>query len=191
MGCTSCHDKPAENRYNFGGNEALPMMANDIEVIDQNEIRQFNAADWPEGKHKLLIFYPQTFTPVCMSELGAINQWLDAFAELNCVLIAACTDAADTIKDWYEGSSMGDQHCLTFSSYLLPSRLGLVDNGRVKRSSVFVMADGQVVKQEHFARVGRSFAELHRMLYGHSTGSYCAEGWTNPADGFLVAPKDA
>jgi hypothetical protein len=48
--------------------------------------------------------------------------------------------------------------------------------------------DGQVVKQEHFTNVGRSFAELHRTMYAHSTGNYCGEGWTSPEDGFLETP---
>lgn len=187
MACASCEKRAGQvHTLSESVPSDWPLNANDLLVVDHNEVRQYNAEDWPADKHKLIIFFPETFTPVCQSELGALNQWVDAFAELNCVLIAACSDPALAIKDWYEQEPLlNDLHCLTFASYLLPARLGLVENGRAKRSSVFVMADGSIVKQEHFHKVGRSFAELHRMLYGYTTDSYCAEGWTSPADGFL------
>lgn len=188
MPCTSCQESAEAKRAAKQQDAALPLMANDIQVIDHLALRPVIPEDWQADKHKLIIFYPQTFTPVCQSELGALNKWLPAFAELGCEVIAACTDPAEAIKDWYEQEPLlRDLECLTFSSYLLPTRLGLIDGGRVKRASVFVMADGTVIKQEHFSTVGRSFAELHRMLHGYSTGSYCAEGWLSPADGFLQA----
>jgi alkyl hydroperoxide reductase subunit AhpC len=166
--------------------------ANDLQVVDENAIREPQGSDWPPNKHKLLLFYPQTFTPVCQSELGALNKWLPAFAELGCQVIAACTDSAEAIKDWYEHEpQLNDLECLTFSSYLLPARLGLVQDGRAKRSSIFVMSNGEIVKQEHFSKVGRSLAELHRMLYGFTTGSYCASSWQSPADGFLQDSKQS
>lgn len=188
MSCISCQESSKTKREAKAQDAALPFMANDLQVVDHNEVRDFTAADWPSDRHKLIVFFPQTFTPVCNTELGALNRWVDNFAALDCALIAACTDPAPAIKDWYEQErQLRNLVCLTFSSYLLPVRLGLVDGGRAKRSSVFVMADGQVVKQEHFAKVGRSFAELHRMLYGYTTDSYCAEGWQSPSDGFLDA----
>jgi alkyl hydroperoxide reductase subunit AhpC len=188
MACANCNKKSKPQTL---ADTRLPFNANDILVIDHQDVRQLQPSDWPEDKHKLLIFYPQTFTPVCASELGALNKWVAAFAELNCVLIAACTDQAQAIKDWYEQEPLlSDLECLTFSSYLLPARLGLVEGGRAKRSSVFVMAGtGEVVKQEHFKKVGRSFNELHRMLYGFTTDSYCAAEWQSPEDGFLQVPS--
>lgn len=192
MACASCEKRSQARPLTLAPAVPEPAAAlgllnvNDILVVDHNEVRQVDAADWPAGKHKLIIFFPETFTPVCQSELGAINKWVDEFAKLNCVLVAACTDQAEAIKDWYEQEPLlSDLNCLTFSSYLLPARLSLVESGRAKRSSVFVMADGTIVRQEHFHKVGRSFAELHRMLYGYTTDSYCAEGWQSPEDGFL------
>lgn len=192
MACSSCHKKteqPMIAPVTFDMKD-IPLNANDIKVVDSREVRDYRPSDWPTGKHKLLIFFPEIWTPVCQTELGAINKWAAAFMELDCALIAACTDPALAIADWYnEEPLLRDLDCLTFSSYLLPARLGLIDQGRVKRSSVFIISDGQVVKQEHFPNVGRSFAELHRMLYGFTTGSYCAEGWQSPEDGFLVPPN--
>lgn len=181
MSCAACEQRTTEDLANV--HIDLPFNATDILAIDRREVRPLVDADWPTDKHKLLVFFPEIFTPVCQSELGALNQWASSFAELGCVIIAVCSDPALAIKDWYEQEPLlTNLDCLTFSSYLLPSRLGLVEGGRAKRSSVFVMQDGTTIKQEHFHKVGRSFAELHRMLYGYTTDSYCAEGWTSPAD---------
>lgn len=183
MACTSCQEAAETKRAARAESAALPMQANDLQVVVRGEIRAFTATDWPADRHKLLIFYPQTFTPVCQSELGAINDWLPKFDELGCTIIAATADPAGAVVDWYtQEPLLADLQCLTFSSYLLPARLGTAEGGRTKRASVFVMADGTIVKQEHFPTVGRSFAELHRMLYGYTTSSYCAEGWLPPVN---------
>lgn len=168
----------------------FPFGANDLRIVDGDEIRSIDLTlDWKPDRHKLLIFIPQTFTPVCQTELGALNQWYDEFDKLDCDLIAAGTDQASSFKDWYsQEPSLANPKFKTFSSYLLPSRLGIMENGRSKRASVFVTAEGEVVKQECFLKVGRSLSELHRTLFGYTTGSYCAEGWESPADGFLEPP---
>lgn len=164
-----------------------PFSSNDITVVVDNSIRKFEANDWSNDNHKLLIFIPQAFTPVCQTELGAMNDWYDEFAKLGCELIAVCTDPAGMLLDWQRAElALNNPKYKTFSSYLLPNRLGLLDTGRSKRASVFITKDGEVVKQEHFNKVGRSFAELHRMLYGYTTDSYCSEGWISPGDGFLT-----
>lgn len=173
--------------------EIYPFKANDIQVVEYDgeyKVRNFEASDWNNDRHKLLILYPQTFTPVCHTELGALKDWVPEFDKLDCDVIAVCTDNVVSISDWYsQEDSLKEPNFKTFSSYLLPSRLNLLDNGRCKRASVFVTKSGEVVKQEHFMKVGRSLAELHRMLYGYTTDSYCAENWQSPADGFLTPPE--
>lgn len=167
--------------------DPYPFNAKDIWVVEDGSMHPFIEADWSNDRHKLLVFIPETFTPVCQTELGAINDWIKPFDELNCDIIAAGTDSANSFSDWYnEEPLLANPKFKTFASYLLPGQLGLLDGGRVKRASVFVTAEGEVVKQEHFKKVGRSFAELHRMLYGYVQDSYCAEGWKSPVDGFLT-----
>lgn len=188
MACTKC-DKQKSVQLRVASESPYPFMASDIQVVDHGEARPFEEADWPVDKHVLLVVIPEAFTPVCETELGALNQWCDAFHELGCELIAVCTDPPAALIDWYASEpALAEPRYKVFSSYLLPSRLGIVSNGRAKRASVFVTQDGEIVKQEHFSKVGRSFAELHRMLYGYTTNSYCAEGWQSPEDGFLEEP---
>lgn len=168
-----------------------PLSSNDIQVIDGDEVRKFQASDWLGERHKLLIWLPDGERIVCSTELGAMDKWYDKFAELNCELILCSSDNAHAMLDWFKSeSSLADRPFKAFSSYLMANRLGLVENGSVKRSSVFIMNDGEIVRIGHFDKVGRSLQELHRQMWGYSTSSYCAENWQNPSDGFLEGAKD-
>lgn len=165
-----------------------PFLADDIKVYQEGVMRGFiQSKDFPVGKHKLIIFYPKSNTPVCETELGALEKWRPKFEELGIQVIAATIDYVPTIKDWFTTEELlKDAKYPVLSSTKLPQRLGLLrSDGSLRRSSVFVMENGETVKIEHFERVGRSLAELHRMAYGYTQDSYCAEGWTSPADGFL------
>lgn len=191
MACTRCSENRQAKlqREKHLKHNALVVDA-EIRVIVNGAIAPFSQeTHWSTDTHKLLIFIPEAFTPVCSTELGAMGRWQTEFEKLGCELILICTDPAERLLDWIcSEPQLADASYKLFSSVVVPERLGLLKDGRSKRASVFVMTDGEVVKQEHFDKVGRSFAELHRMLYGYTTGSYCAEGWKGPEDGFLEAP---
>lgn len=190
MACASCKKKRKSPSLLQGVQGSRLFGAGDISVLQEGNRHRFTAADWPADKHKLIIFVPEAFTPVCETELGALNAWYDAFQKLDCELYAASTDPIVRMEDWIGTEPLlSNPKYRILSSYLLPMQLGLLEDGRAKRSSVFVTRDGEVVKMEHFDKVGRSMAELHRMLHGYTTDSYCAEGWTSPEDGFLEAPE--
>lgn len=192
MACTKCKQKQQSLKTISSDSLEYPFMADDITMLEGDEIRPMQPQDWPAYKHVLLVLIPEAFTPVCTTELGALNQWYDEFQKLECELIALSTDHVGRLTDWIsDEDTLTEPKYMLLSSYLLPARLGLIANGKTKRASVFLMQDGEVVKQEHFEKVGRSFAELHRMLYGFTTGSYCAEGWQSPADGFLNKREDS
>lgn len=142
--------------------------------------------DWNNERHKLILFFPETFTPVCETEMGALKDWIPAFDKLNVDVFAATTDPIGAVQDWFEHEPyLKGANYPIISSYILPARLGIVHEGKAKRASVFITADGDTVVQEHFLKVGRSIKELHRMMHGYTTDSYCAEGWEDPSDGFL------
>lgn len=187
MACPACDARKKSVGYiNTSALEFQPFSATDVMVYDGQETRALAPEDWPKNRHKLLLFYPETFTPVCSSEMGALNKWVGAFNDLECDIYSVTTDSIDDVRDWYvhERNLNGIKY-KALSSILLPLRLGLMNHDRVKRSSVIITQEGDMIKQEHFMNVGRSIEELHRTLYAYSTGSYCGEGWKSPADGFL------
>lgn len=189
MTCASCgRNKKGHGYIEPKAIEAPPMGAGDIQVLDNGFVRRFDKTkDWLDNRHKLILFFPETFTPVCETEMGSLNQWVESFDQLDCDIYGATSDPIHAVKDWFEQEEvLKDPKYKVFSSYILPTRFNIMNNGRVKRASVFVTKEGDVVVQEHFLKVGRSIDELHRMMYGYSTGSYCAQGWKSPEDGFLT-----
>lgn len=206
MTCIACRKKAANNNAAYARTQAMvatdpfnlssrkdhPYGATDLAVYQNGNIRAFNPAlDFPDDKHKLIIFYPKSFTPVCETELGALEKWRPEFEKLGFHVVAATIDFIPTIKEWFTSDELlRDAKYPVLSSKILPIKLGLLRfDGSLKRSSVFIMRDGETVRIEHFDKVGRSLAELHRMAYGYTTDSYCAEGWKSPEDGFLT-PKE-
>lgn len=185
MPCASCKDH-SERRMNLTvtGVNKYPLSSNDIKVVDGDEVRKFEATDWPDGKHKLLILLPEIFTYTCSDQIKGMKKWYDEFQKLNCELILVMTDSAVGILDWFKAEPMlAERPYKAFSSYLLPNRLGLIDNGRAQRSAVFITADGgELIKQQAFSRVAPSFQELHRILYAFSSQDYCGSEWKDPTD---------
>lgn len=190
MACASCQRNKKGNGYiEPKALDVPPYGASDMWIYDasSSETRRFNPDDWSSDRHKLLLFFPETFTPVCQSEMGNLNDWIDEFDKLGVDVFAATTDPIHAVKDWYEQEEQlqGSKYKV-ITTYILASRLGILNGGRAKRASVFITKEGDVVVQEHFLKVGRNLKELHRMMYGYIQDSYCAEGWEDPSDGFLT-----
>jgi alkyl hydroperoxide reductase subunit AhpC len=189
MACASCGKNKKSGGYQeYRLLENPPFGATDLQVYDAStgEARRFENEDWPEDKHKLVLFFPATFTPVCETEMGNLNDWVEEFEKLGVVVYGATSDPVHAVKDWYENEeALQGSKYKVLSTYILPLRLNLLSEGRAKRASVFITKDGEVITQEHFMKVGRSLKELHRTFYGYVQDSYCAEGWEDPSDGFL------
>lgn len=187
MSCEACNKNKKLGMYsNLNSLLFPPYNSTDIFVYENNESRKMDSSDWSSNRHKLLLFYPESFTPVCSSEMGAVKNWVEKFNELDCDIYSISADPIEKIKDWYESEeSLKNPNYKVLSSYLLPVRLGLMNDNRVKRASVLITKEGDMIIQEHFLKVGRSLSELHRTMYAYTTGSYCAESWSDPSDGFL------
>ena len=121
-----------------------------------------------------------------------MNDWIDSFREQNVEVFAATADPINAVQDWYESEGqLKNPKYKVISSYILPTRLKIMNNGKAKRASVFITKDRDVIVCEHFLKVGRSLAELHRQTYAYNQDSYCGEGWTSPEDGFLKNDNDS
>lgn len=189
MACASCgRNKKGHGYIEPKSKDIPPFSATDIQVFNPEDgtTRRFNESDFASDRHRLFLFFPETFTPVCQTEMGNLNDWVAEFDKLGVDVYGATTDPIHAVKDWYtQEEILKDSKYKVISSYMLPSRLGITNGGKAKRASVFMTMEGDVVIQEHFLKVGRSIKELHRMMYGYVQDSYCAEGWQDPSDGFL------
>lgn len=189
MACASCgRNKRGEGYIQPKAFDNPPFGATDIMVYEpwSGNTRRFVQEDFRSDRHKLFLFFPETFTPVCETEMGNLNDWVKEFDKLGCDVYGVTTDPVHAIKDWYEQEeSLENSNYKVLSTYILPTRIGVTYGSRAKRASVFMTIEGDVVVQEHFLKVGRSIKELHRMMYAYTQHSYCAEGWSDPSDGFL------
>lgn len=189
MACASCGRNKRGNGYIQPKSFSIPPFdAVDIQVYEPESgtVRKWDESDFPQDRHRLFLFFPEVFTPVCQTEMGNLNDWVAEFDKLGVDVFGVTTDPVHAIKDWYEQEeALQGSKYKVLSTYILPTRLGVTNGGRAKRASVFMTTDGDVVIQEHFLKVGRSLKELHRMMYGYVQDSYCAEGWEDPSDGFL------
>lgn len=187
MVCATCDQKHYESGY-FHQQEISypPFNAGDIWVYDGAERRKLTPSEWNNGKNKVLIFYPEVFTPVCATEMGALKDWVGKFAELNTEIYSFTTDPISAVEDWYNSNDLLEGlNYKAASSFMLPYRLGIMNGSRAKRATVYMMANGDMIIQEHFMKVGRSIKEIHRNIFAYNTGSYCAEGWQGEEDGFI------
>lgn len=190
MACAACKRKKKGNGYiEQKSFDVPPFSATDIQIYDSatGELRKWSSSDFVDSRHKLFLFFPETFTPVCQSEMGNLNQWIEEFDKLGVDVYAATTDPGSAVKEWYETEEeLRGSKYRVISSYLLAQRLGVTYGSRAKRANVFISTSADVIVQEYPMKVGRSLEELHRMVYAYTTDSYCAEGWKSPKDGFLV-----
>lgn len=189
MACRTCSkNKKSDNGYmQQAAIDWPPFNTVDLKVYDQGEVRNLSREEWDNDRHKLLLFFPETFTPVCTTEMGNLNDWIPEFDKLGVDVFAATTDPIHAVKDWYENEeAIKNPKYKVLSTYIMPARIGIMNGGRSKRASVFISKDGDMIIQEHFLKVGRNLKELHRTFYGYTTDSYCAEGWEDPSDGFLT-----
>lgn len=173
---------------NYQGLYGYPLSATDLKVVRRRpgnaaRVHDFMpAGHWPANKNKLVIFFPEAFTPVCQSELGELVDWVEHFEALDFHVVAASTDAPETIAEWFNTEEkLRSANYPIFSSRILPEKLGItLQNGRAKRASVFLTDNGEIIRNEHFFKVGRSMAELHRMAWGFTKSEYHADSWENP-----------
>ncbi len=191
MACSACKRKIMGGGYiHPKALDTPPYGATDVMVYDpiSQSTSRLQPTDWRDDRHNLILFFPETFTPVGESEMGNLNDWVVEFDKLGCDVYAATTDPIHAVKDWYQSEDgLKGSTYPVLSSYILPQRIGIINSGRAKRASVFITTTGDVVVQEHFLKVGRNLKELHRTMYAYTQDSYCGEGWEDPSDGFLDA----
>lgn len=178
MACKTCgneHQDVGKGYYYPEANFAYPFNANDIQMVDNGETRRFTPDDWNPERHKLILFIPDITTPICATEFAELSKWVSDFNEIGCDVFGASTDPIGLIKDTVDNENLLQaENFKMLSTYLLPSRLKIMNGGKAKRASVFVTHDNEVVVQEHFMTVGRSIQELYRTLEGYASGEYCA-----------------
>lgn len=144
------------------------------------------------GKWLVLFFYPMDFTFVCPTELTAFSEHLPDFAAAEAELLSVSTDSKYSHLAWTRdglgklGYPMAaDQNLRTSQAYGV-----LLEEEGVALRGLFLIDPEGVVRYSviHDNDIGRSPAEVLRVLRALQSGGLCGAGWQPGEDN--LHPQD-
>jgi peroxiredoxin (alkyl hydroperoxide reductase subunit C) len=140
-----------------------------------------------KGKWLVFFFYPLDFTFVCPTEILALSDRLDEFAELEAEVLGASTDSVHSHFAWLntprEKNGIAGTHYPLVADYTkeVARAYGVLDEttGVAQRGLFIIDPEGvlryAVVTNDN---VGRSVEETLRVLQALQTGGLCPAEWT-------------
>lgn len=154
-------------------------------VTRDGTIEQLSFTATDDSPWLLLFFYPADFTWVCPTELRALHDNDERFAELDTVVWAISTDSLYVHEAWRD-DVLGDDFCIPLVSdrnWSLCERFQCLDygTGTAQRCTVILDPSGKVrYYSTQDGSVGRSIYEVVRMLsalQAVASGDVTCEGW--------------
>jgi len=163
MACAACAKKKPNSYQDMKAIESPPFRATDIVVydIETNESHRFNKEDYDTSKDNILLFV-QTVNDI--KEVGD-----SGFDGTNVTYVTNQT--IHQIQDYYNNGGTKPKNSKIFSSYLLPSRTGLIYNGTSRKAIVFVMKDGDFVVQQLFYNSSFNYDSIRVFLEDYANDS--------------------
>ena len=132
-------------------------------------------------KWTILFFYPRDFTFICPTELRGFASYKEAFAKLNCEIVASSTDSEWSHKAWFEKDLpevtypviADTTHRLAKDYQVYNEDEGLAERG------LFIIDDSGVVRYALVSSgsVGRSVKETLRVVEALQSGELCPMEW--------------
>ena len=134
----------------------------------------------------VLFFYPLDFTFVCPTEILALSDRYDEFAELGADILGVSTDSVYAHRAWI--SVPREQNGIAGLRYPLASDITkqvardygvLVDDEGIALRGLFIIDPQGVLQYSvvHNLNIGRSVDETLRVLEGLQTGGLCGADW--------------
>ena len=145
-----------------------------------------------DGSWTVLVFYPRDFTFVCPTELHALAELHDDFAEANAAVIAASTDSYWSHKAWFESHPQltgVDYPVLADTTHELSAAFGVLGADGAALRGTFVIDPEGAIRHASVTdlNVGRSPAETLRTLQALQTGELCPVDWRPGAATLRIA----
>jgi peroxiredoxin 2/4 len=152
-----------------------------LDAVIGKEFKKVSLTDY-RGKWVVLFFYPLDFTFVCPTEIRGFNEKLDAFKDLNAVVIGASVDSKFSHLAWIQRGDLGDLKYPLLSDFKKEAaeRYGILDDKEgVALRALFIIDPNGVLQYQlvHNLSVGRSVEETLRVLEALQTGELCPIGW--------------
>ena len=140
-----------------------------------------------QGKWLILFFYPLDFTFVCPTEIIALSDRLDEFAELDTEVLGASTDSVHSHFAWL--NTPREKNGIAGTAYPLAAdytkevsrAYGVLDEATgVAQRGLFIIDPEGILRYAVVTadNVGRSVEETLRVLQALQTGGLCPAEWT-------------
>lgn len=135
------------------------------------------------GKWTILYFYPLDFTFVCPTEIKAMSQVTDKFAEMNTSIIAMSTDSVYSHLAWTNSKELGPiKHPIgSDANHNVSLAYGVLDEdaGLAVRGLFIIDPSGKLVQATvNDTNVGRNVDEVIRLLEAFQSGGLAPCGWS-------------
>ena len=146
------------------------------------------------GRWLVFFWYPLDFTFVCPTEITALSDRLDEFADLDTDILGASTDSVYSHRAWMQMPRerqgiaglrfplLSDKTCKIARDYGV-----LLEDEGVALRGLFVIDPDGVIQYSvmHNLNVGRSVDETLRVLEAIQSGGLCGSDW-KPGQGFAA-----
>ena len=138
------------------------------------------------GRWLALTWYPRDFTFVCPTEITALSDRMDEFADMDCDILAASTDSVYCHRAWLrlprsEQGIEGVQFpLLADTSHSVAREYGVLNehDGAAVRALFLIDPLGIIQYAAlHNGNVGRSVDETLRVLSALQSGGLCGSDW--------------
>jgi len=158
------------------------------EKVEDFECQAYFAGDFKKirlnsyrGKWVVLFFYPLDFTFVCPTEIKEFARKEKEFNELDAVVLGASTDSEYSQKNWFERDLKQVKFpVLADTTHAVSKQFGVLkeDQGIAYRGTFLIDPKG-VLRYSVVSdlSVGRSVAEVYRVLKALQSGELCPVEW--------------
>ncbi|PWK05107.1 peroxiredoxin [Tumebacillus permanentifrigoris] len=159
---------------------------NMLTTKNQETLAERVTLDSYKGKYLVLFFYPLDFTFVCPTEIIALSDAAEEFANLDAEILGVSTDSVHSHKAWINtprdaGGLGGINYPLAADNTLTVSRdygVLLEDEGIALRGLFIIDPEGVVQHATiNSLNVGRNVDEVLRVLEAVQTGGLCPANW--------------
>jgi peroxiredoxin (alkyl hydroperoxide reductase subunit C) len=153
---------------------------------DLQRLQSRIALDDYRGRWLVLFFYPLDFTFVCPTEILALSDRYEEFAELGADVLGVSTDSVHAHRAWIK--TPREQNGIADLQFALASDITksvsrdygvLVEDEGVALRGLFIIDPAGILHYDvvHNLNIGRSVDETLRVLEALQTGGLCAADW--------------
>jgi alkyl hydroperoxide reductase subunit AhpC len=129
---------------------------------------------WMDGKWAMLFSYPEDFTPVCTTELGAVAKLLPEFEKRNTKVIGLSVDSVSVHNEW--NKDIDETQCTTMNYPVIGDEDSHVSDlydlihpnssGKQTIRAVYIVGPDKKIKlsMAYPSSTGRNFKEILRSI---------------------------